>query len=177
NRHSWQAPVQPDVDPDALMHQRPRGHEVQSEARESRQGLERNAAARLGERPSADQLDGAAQASRREVVEQDDVCAGGEDRSDLVEPVDLHLDRQVRRGATGALDGVGKAASGVPRDVGKTQQREMVVLEHHALLGFADIRSEEHTSELQSRENLVCRLLLEQKQYKDDNKKNTLKAP
>src|SRR5690606_39676148 len=27
----------------------------------------------------------------------------------------------------------------------------------------ADIRSEEHTSELQSRENLVCRLLLEKK--------------
>src|SRR5207302_8304618 len=31
-----------------------------------------------------------------------------------------------------------------------------------------DVRSEEHTSELQSRENLVCRLLLEKK------KKNTI---
>src|SRR5690606_41925658 len=29
--------------------------------------------------------------------------------------------------------------------------------------GGADLRSEEHTSELQSRENLVCRLLLEKK--------------
>src|SRR5690606_42158928 len=29
-----------------------------------------------------------------------------------------------------------------------------------------DIRSEEHTSELQSRENLVCRLLLEKKKNK-----------
>src|SRR5690606_39472426 len=29
------------------------------------------------------------------------------------------------------------------------------------LLGYGDFRSEEHTSELQSRENLVCRLLLE----------------
>src|SRR5690606_41032890 len=29
--------------------------------------------------------------------------------------------------------------------------------------GVAGIRSEEHTSELQSRENLVCRLLLEKK--------------
>src|SRR5690606_41659602 len=29
-----------------------------------------------------------------------------------------------------------------------------------ALLGFERLRSEEHTSELQSRENLVCRLLL-----------------
>src|SRR5690606_9541228 len=28
-------------------------------------------------------------------------------------------------------------------------------------------RSEEHTSELQSRENLVCRLLLEKKKYKE----------
>src|SRR5690606_40003663 len=28
-----------------------------------------------------------------------------------------------------------------------------------------EIRSEEHTSELQSRENLVCRLLLEKKNY------------
>src|SRR5690606_40270053 len=33
---------------------------------------------------------------------------------------------------------------------------------HHAL-GKAIDRSEEHTSELQSRENLVCRLLLEKK--------------
>src|SRR5690606_41020699 len=31
--------------------------------------------------------------------------------------------------------------------------------------GKAAMRSEEHTSELQSRENLVCRLLLEKKNY------------
>src|SRR3712207_7420829 len=30
--------------------------------------------------------------------------------------------------------------------------------------GFVDLRSEEHTSELQSRQYLVCRLLLEKKQ-------------
>src|SRR3712207_7198117 len=30
-------------------------------------------------------------------------------------------------------------------------------------------RSEEHTSELQSRQNLVCRLLLEKKKNKNDN--------
>src|SRR5690606_41661160 len=30
-------------------------------------------------------------------------------------------------------------------------------------------RSEEHTSELQSRENLVCRLLLEKKKHTDNN--------
>src|SRR5690606_39744332 len=32
------------------------------------------------------------------------------------------------------------------------------------------LRSEEHTSELQSRENLVCRLLLEKKKNNDTNK-------
>src|SRR2546422_6210444 len=36
------------------------------------------------------------------------------------------------------------------------------------LYRFADVRSEEHTSELQSRLHLVCRLLLEKK-----NKKHT----
>src|SRR5690606_42117949 len=37
---------------------------------------------------------------------------------------------------------------------------------HHGVRGqrdYRDVRSEEHTSELQSRENLVCRLLLEKK--------------
>src|SRR5690606_40663315 len=32
---------------------------------------------------------------------------------------------------------------------------------HHPIAGGSQLRSEEHTSELQSRENLVCRLLLE----------------
>src|SRR5690606_40861201 len=35
--------------------------------------------------------------------------------------------------------------------------------QHRARLGTAPARSEEHTSELQSRENLVCRLLLAKK--------------
>src|SRR2546427_6929370 len=38
-------------------------------------------------------------------------------------------------------------------------------------VAFRIVRSEEHTSELQSQSNLVCRLLLEKK------KKNTSKAP
>src|SRR5690606_41620090 len=33
---------------------------------------------------------------------------------------------------------------------------------------FVPVRSEEHTSELQSRENLVCRLLLEKKKHEHD---------
>src|SRR5436309_8734358 len=35
------------------------------------------------------------------------------------------------------------------------------------------MRSEEHTSELQSRENLVCRLLLEKKKKKKKNKQSS----
>src|SRR5690606_40274618 len=37
--------------------------------------------------------------------------------------------------------------------------------EHVAQAYVGDRRSEEHTSELQSRENLVCRLLLEKKKH------------
>src|SRR5690606_40071287 len=36
------------------------------------------------------------------------------------------------------------------------------------MLAFGVLRSEEHTSELQSRENLVCRLLLEKKKHRDN---------
>src|SRR5271165_7271368 len=48
---------------------------------------------------------------------------------------------------------------------------------------FLSARSEEHTSELQSRENLVCRLLLEKKKQKRDlclsyrNQRNNIKKP
>src|SRR6266478_10035668 len=37
-------------------------------------------------------------------------------------------------------------------------------------IGVADLRSEEHTSELQSQSNLVCRLLLEKKKKKIKHK-------
>src|SRR5690554_7756138 len=42
-----------------------------------------------------------------------------------------------------------------------------------AALGFAVARSEEHTSELQSRPHLVCRLLLEKKKKKKENTTST----
>src|SRR5688572_31990615 len=50
-------------------------------------------------------------------------------------------------------------------------ERTVIVVGHHLQdLGFADqvayLRSEEHTSELQSQSNLVCRLLLEKKKKK-----------
>src|SRR5436309_10019469 len=41
-----------------------------------------------------------------------------------------------------------------------------------ARMGNSISRSEEHTSELQSRENLVCRLLLEKKNKRDLNKRH-----
>src|SRR5690606_42128679 len=58
--------------------------------------------------------------------------------------------------------------------IGCVQQRGMRAAagDHHVLASrtltqrrhyVVDVRSEEHTSELQSRENLVCRLLLEKK--------------
>src|SRR5690606_41736194 len=50
------------------------------------------------------------------------------------------------------VDGVGEVAGGFAKLV---EVESGVVME--------DERSEEHTSELQSRENLVCRLLLEKK--------------
>src|SRR2546430_8478789 len=37
----------------------------------------------------------------------------------------------------------------------------------------AQVRSEEHTSELQSQSNLVCRLLLEKKKKKENNTETT----
>src|SRR5437870_11396254 len=41
---------------------------------------------------------------------------------------------------------------------------------------FSEIRSEEHTSELQSRGHLVCRLLLEKKKKKAENKTNKIQG-
>src|SRR5690606_42078237 len=43
---------------------------------------------------------------------------------------------------------------------------------HGGGVGCAHARSEEHTSELQSRENLVCRLLLEKKKKNTNSKAN-----
>src|SRR5690606_39431688 len=46
-------------------------------------------------------------------------------------------------------------------DGGQRAEAARLVGDHR--VDAADLRSEEHTSELQSRENLVCRLLLEKK--------------
>src|SRR3989442_6351579 len=61
------------------------------------------------------------------------------------------------------LDERGAVRVGVPREHGGPRILERH--ERHARLddGFGEPRSEEHTSELQSRPHLVCRLLLEKK--------------
>src|SRR5690349_22293659 len=52
-----------------------------------------------------------------------------------------------------------------PRDVARQERRQRV--DHRR--EDDDDRSEEHTSELQSRRDLVCRLLLEKKKYKQQH--------
>src|SRR5260370_4076604 len=52
--------------------------------------------------------------------------------------------------------GVGAGGGGCPRAT-------LPEVEGRKGAGFAEVRSEEHTSELQSHLNLVCRLLLEKK--------------
>src|SRR5690606_40863452 len=59
------------------------------------------------------------------------------------------------RGADAVIDAVGMEAHGSP---GTKLAQQLT-----GLMPDAVARSEEHTSELQSRENLVCRLLLEKK--------------
>src|SRR5690606_40469724 len=60
---------------------------------------------------------------------------------------------------------------GLIRDVSAHVMNELMVitqpgfLQHQAGQILTPERSEEHTSELQSRENLVCRLLLEKKKH------------
>src|SRR5690625_5600729 len=49
-------------------------------------------------------------------------------------------------------------------------ERELRKNGEQALLNIIEERSEEHTSELQSRGHLVCRLLLEKKKNKTKNK-------
>src|SRR5256886_12599977 len=62
------------------------------------------------------------------------------------------------------LDSGHRSASGGPK-ADRDRDRLLVVEEQrrHRASGAQPVRSEEHTSELQSQSNLVCRLLLEKK--------------
>src|SRR5207253_5076258 len=52
-----------------------------------------------------------------------------------------------------------------PKDLGRTYEAVIRVNSQSGKGGVAYVRSEEHTSELQSRGHLVCRLLLEKKKF------------
>src|SRR2546427_7503961 len=54
-----------------------------------------------------------------------------------------------------------------PLDPAAQHLGRLVVRNGMLQLEFAVLRSEEHTSELQSQSNLVCRLLLEKKKHKE----------
>src|SRR5438445_8474034 len=60
------------------------------------------------------------------------------------------------------------------RNLLRNNQPELIETMSSGWLFLSKLRSEEHTSELQSRQYLVCRLLLEKKKKKiKNNKKNT----
>src|SRR3712207_8322545 len=74
-------------------------------------------------------------------------------------------------GAPPVLLGEGQRLAGVPRAVARRGGRRG---EHEVVTAP---RSEEHTSELQSRQYLVCRLLLEKKNYKHRTLYNSRTLP
>src|SRR5690606_39574067 len=111
-----------------------------------------------------------------------DVCSSDLERHHRVVAEEAHvLDVLVEVGKPrahrlriGALVGVGAAVVAEGPDGGHEHHRRgcdagRAADEVEILLG-AEVRSEEHTSELQSREKLVCRLLLEKKK---NNKNHT----
>src|SRR5438477_2007008 len=85
-------------------------------------------------------------------------------------------DRRRRRPIAPAGNGAARQAGfrprGVPADHGGTRTTRP---RDGRPLRLGDRRSEEHTSELQSHVNLVCRLLLEKKKKKKNRKKNKKK--
>src|SRR5256886_6593264 len=65
------------------------------------------------------------------------------------------------------MDDIKKKAAERARKMGLTYAGALLPSEAHALMKAGAKRSEEHTSELQSQSNLVCRLLLEKKNAVD----------
>src|SRR3712207_8644532 len=86
----------------------------------------------------------------------------------LFRSVDAHallgreLDRQVEREAVGVVQ-LERLGGADPLEPAFARPRDVLGEDPRALLDR--LRSEEHTSELQSRQYLVCRLLLEKKTH------------
>src|SRR2546430_6800862 len=108
----------------------------------------------------------------------DDVAGHVEHRPTGVSRIDRGRGLEELGQRHGAVDGIGRPAGaddaraqGIAEPVGRPDDDHGVTDLHGVRVGHlrhARGRSEEHTSELQSQSNLVCRLLLEKK------KKNTL---
>src|SRR3989449_195682 len=82
------------------------------------------------------------------------------------EAVELRDGDQKRFGGKGVLEAVKNVNEVIgPRLEGMTAEDQLAV--DFAMLELDGTRSEEHTSELQSRLHLVCRLLLEKKKNKN----------
>src|SRR5438874_6710262 len=77
-----------------------------------------------------------------------------------------HMRRSLQEALRGAIQS-GELAAGSRLPASRVLAAEMAV--------SRGVRSEEHTSELQSRRDLVCRLLLEKKKKKKDNNTITIK--
>src|SRR5690606_40368027 len=84
--------------------------------------------------------------------------------SDLAQVRQRAYDAACGRPHAGAGEGRGERTGGDERSESGNRQRGYARHQpEHAPHRSTGARSEEHTSELQSRENLVCRLLLEKK--------------
>src|SRR5690606_40393569 len=74
---------------------------------------------------------------------------------------------KLRNSCRKRCSGTGNASPDLPQLRMQIVMKQALTCERAHWQGSHRIRSEEHTSELQSRENLVCRLLLEKKNKKD----------
>src|SRR5688572_31997126 len=80
---------------------------------------------------------------------------------------DAKCDGGAHRHHAGCMDG-DVHADLLPFVDGRGERVQLLRIGHEGV--DVDLRSEEHTSELQSQSNLVCRLLLEKKKKKKKNK-------
>src|SRR5260370_11417323 len=85
--------------------------------------------------------------------------------ADALEIPEVHPDKESP--AHDVLVGHKAPVAGIQRVVAVVAHHEVLAFRHLAGDAFDAVESEEHTSELQSHLNLVCRLLLEKKKNKD----------
>src|SRR2546422_4432518 len=96
-------------------------------------------------------------------------------RSTLFPYTTLFRSGPAERAGRARADAPGAADSELGRDV-ERERRQVHVPGRHRHVGHRRVqpRSEEHTSELQSRLHLVCRLLLEKKKKKNTYTKSNM---